>query len=347
MPDTTGMNGWDAFVAWLTWMWDSKPWGVLAQVVLIILIAWLARIILRAIIKRSVDRIVTGVKAKYDVTETRQLTAQSPVTAVRRVRRAQSLGRVFSNGITSAITVIAVLLVVWIVFPGASSAFALITAALGAGLGIGAQGIVRDLLGGIFLAVEDQLGVGDVVTIGSTAGVVEDVGIRITQVRDVEGTLWFIRNGDIDRVGNQSHGWARAIVDYAVPYSIDVDKAKDTIAETAAAFAKEPKWRQLLLDKPEVWGLESVSFDHLVLRLVVRTRTSARDDVARELRNRVRTALSAAGLVLPPMSEVTPATDAKPIADQPRQRLETKPQPTTKQTDASGLSDERRPGSKP
>jgi len=330
---------WDAFTAWLVWLWNDPFWGRIVQAIIVVLVAWLARVILRAIIKRSVDRIVGGVKAKYEVTETRQLTAQSPVTAVRRVRRTQSLGRVFSNGVTAAISIIAILLVVWLLFPGASSAFALITAALGAGLGIGAQGVVRDLLGGIFLAVEDQLGVGDVVTIGSTTGVVEDVGIRITQVRDVEGTLWFIRNGDIDRVGNQSHGWARAIVDYAVPYSIDVDQAKTTISNAAAAFAKEPKWRQMLLEKPEVWGLESVSLDHLVLRLVVRTRTSAKEEVARELRHRVRLALDEAGLMLPPMSAVTPATDANPLAE----HEPAKPRIDTRPTDASGISDERRP----
>jgi len=334
---------WAAFTAWLAWLWHEPFWGALVEVALIVLVAWLARVVLKIVIKHSVDRIVSGVKAKYDVTETRQLTAQSPVTAVRRVRRAQSLGRVFSNGISAAIIVVAVLLVVWRLFPGATSAFALITAAVGAGLGIGAQGIVRDLLGGIFLAVEDQLGVGDVVAIGVTSGVVEDVGIRITQVRDVEGTLWFIRNGDIDRVGNMSHGWARAIVDYAVPYAADVDAAKKTVAEAAAALARDPKWRPLMLEKPDVWGIERVAVDHIIIRVAVRTRTSAKDDVARELRGRTRSALFAAGTATTPLASVTPVTSPEPSeGTEAKGEKGAATKPIKARTDQSGLSDERR-----
>ncbi len=297
-------TGWDAVWAWFDWLWGSPSWGVLAKVIVIVVVALVLRWIVLATGRRAVNRIVNGVKRQYEVTDTKTLTAQSPVEAVRRVRRTQSLGRVFSRAITSAIAIVAVLLVVWTVFPGATSAFALITAAVGAGLGIGAQGVVRDVLNGIFLAVEDQLGIGDVVTVGETTGVVEDVGIRICQVRDVDGTLWFIRNGDIDRVGNQSHGWARAIVDYAVPPSTDVDKAKETIVAAAAALQKESHWKPLLLERPEVWGIQSIAFDAVVLRVVVRTRTSAKLEVERELRRRIKLALDDAGIAVPPMPSI-------------------------------------------
>lgn len=326
---------WDAVVAWLAWLWDAPVLGVLVRILITLVVAWLLRRILLALIRRAVDRIVTGVKAKYEVTETRQLTAQSPVTAVRRVKRTQSLGRVFSHGVTTAISIVAILIIVGLLFPAASSAFAIVTAAVGAGLGIGAQGIVRDLLGGIFLAVEDQLGIGDVVTIGPTTGVVEDVSIRITQVRDVEGTLWFIRNGDIDRVGNRSHGWARAIVDFAVPYSADLEVARGAVAGAATALGADGKWRSLLLEKPEVWGLESVAIDHVILRVVVRTRTSVKDDVARELRARIKRALDEAGVAVPPLAIVQPAID-----DGKSPRLAAR-------RDASGLVDEDRSSDSP
>jgi len=294
---------WEAVTAWLSWLFNSG-WGVPVGVVLIILGAILLRWILVKMIGRSVGRVVTGVKSRYAVEDTDQLTAASPISAVRRVRRTQSLGRVFSNAVTAGITIVAVLLIVWIVFPGATGAFAIITAALGAGLGFGAQGIVKDILNGIFLAIEDQLGIGDVVTVGETVGVVEDVGIRTTQVRDVQGTLWFIRNGEIDRVGNQSHGWARAIVDYAVPVTVDVDEVRRIITEAATTLRAEPRWKHVLLEPPEVWGIQSVAPDSIVLRAVARTRTSAKDDVARELRARIKRALDAAGAAPPLVREL-------------------------------------------
>ncbi len=301
--EAVAQSWWGALAAWFDWLFASG-WGVPAKLLLVIAGAILVRWILLRMIRRGVGRVVTGVKTRYDVEDTGQLTAASPISAVRRVRRTQSLGRVFSNAVTVAVSIVTILLVIYILFPGATAGFAIITAALGAGLGFGAQGIVKDILNGIFLAIEDQLGIGDVVTIGDTVGVVEDVGIRTTQVRDVQGTLWFIRNGDIDRVGNQSHGWARAIVDYAVPVSVDVDEVRRVITEAAAALRTESRWKQVLLEPPEVWGIQSVSPDSIVLRAVARTRTSARDDVARELRARIKRALDEAWPAGPPAKGV-------------------------------------------
>lgn len=301
--ETVALTWWGAVAAWFDWLFASG-WSIPARIMLVILGAMLVRWLLLRMIRRSVGRVVAGVKTRYHVKDTGQLTAASPISAVRRVRRTQSLGRVFSNAVTVGITIIAILLVVWIAFPGATAGFAIITAALGAGLGFGAQGIVKDILNGIFLAIEDQLGIGDVVTIGETTGVVEDVGIRTTQVRDVQGTLWFIRNAEIDRVGNQSHGWARAIVDYAVPATVDVDGVRRIITEATTALRTESRWKQVLLEPPEVWGIQSVAPDAIVLRVVARTRTSAKDDVARELRARIKRALDEAGAAHYPFQEL-------------------------------------------
>src|SRR6185312_6386984 len=148
---------------------------------------------------------------------------------------------VLSSVVTTVVVIIAVIWIVSIAAPQAAGAFSLVTAALGAGLGFGAQNIVKDVLNGLFMVAEDQLGVGDVVDTGFATGVVEQVGIRITQVRDVNGTLWYVRNGEILRVGNLSQGWARVIIDLAVPYDSDVELVQQKLLEAATAFAGESK----------------------------------------------------------------------------------------------------------
>ncbi len=118
---------------------------------------------------------------------------------------------------------------------------------------------MKDVLNGLFMVVEDQLGVGDVVDLGPATGIVEEVQIRITKVRDVNGTLWFVRNGEILRVGNMSQGWARVILDLAVPYDADVDAVEAEMLRTAVEMSQSGKWRSRVLEKPEIWGLESIS----------------------------------------------------------------------------------------
>jgi small conductance mechanosensitive channel len=151
---------------------------------------------------------------------------------------------------------------------------------------------------------EDQLGVGDVVDLGFATGVVEGVGIRITQVRDVNGTLWFVRNGEILRVGNMSQGWARVIIDLAVPYEADVDAVQDRILLTAVDMASNTKWKPRILEKPEIWGIESISSEAVIVRLVVKTASASKDDVARELRSRLKRALDEMGVRLPALNSI-------------------------------------------
>ncbi|MDO7882345.1 mechanosensitive ion channel family protein [Salinibacterium soli] len=276
---------------------------VLIQVALIIVGAVLLRVVLQFVIRRVVNRVVSGVKRKHNVDDTRELEA-SPLAAVRLVQRTRSLGSVLNNATTALIVVVALLLIFTAAVPNATAAFALITAALGAGLGFGAQNIVKDVLNGIFIVSEDQLGIGDVVDLGLATGVVEDVGIRITQVRDVNGTLWFVRNGEILRLGNMSHGWARVIIDLAVPYDSDVDAIEDRILAVATELAAAPKWKYRILEKPALWGIESISAEAIVVRLVVKTRSTAKDDVARELRARLKKALDEMGVRLPALNSI-------------------------------------------
>jgi small conductance mechanosensitive channel len=196
----------------------TGPWGKPINVLIVLVVAFVIRVILQFVIKRVVNRVVNGVKKKQNVDDTMALQA-SPMATVRIVQRTRALGGVLNSAVTTVIVIVAIVLIIAIISPQASAAFSLITAALGAGLGFGAQNIVKDVLNGLAMVGEDQLGVGDVVDLGPATGVVEEVGIRITKIRDVNGTLWYVRNGEILRVGNLSQGWSRVIIDLAVPSS--------------------------------------------------------------------------------------------------------------------------------
>ncbi|QTX06352.1 mechanosensitive ion channel [Agromyces archimandritae] len=293
---------WTDFAGFWAENW-SVVLGRIIQIALIVVIALAARWVLHRVITRVVDRIVSGVKRKQDVTDTQALQA-SPLQAVRTVQRTRTLGTVLTNIVNVIIFVVAVLLIVNAIDRDVLGSFALLSAAIGAGLGFGAQNIVKDALNGIFLVIEDQVGVGDIVDLGFATGVVEEVKIRVTKVRDVNGTLWYVRNGEILRVGNMSQGWARIIVDLAVPYEADVDAVEATLLQTATDLAQTGKWRSRILEKPEVWGLSSISEDAVVMRVVMKVRTSAKDDVASELRMRLKQAVDEMDLKLPSLSSV-------------------------------------------
>ncbi|MET0783190.1 MAG: mechanosensitive ion channel domain-containing protein [Leifsonia flava] len=298
-------------MSWWTEFWDTFDAAFWADftakvisVAVIVIVALLLRWVLHFVIERVVHRIVTGAKKGQASDDTQAIAAASPLAAVRIVQRTRTLGSVLSNVVNVTIFIVAVLMIVSTISPDILGSFALLSAAIGAGLGFGAQNIVKDALNGIFMVMEDQLGVGDVVDTGPATGIVEAVGIRITQIRDVNGTLWFVRNGEILRVGNMSQGWARVIIDLAVPYEADVEAVEKAMLDTALDFAATPKWRSRVLEKPELWGMESISAEAVVIRIVVKVRTSAKDDVSRELRMRLKKALDAMGVKLPSLNSI-------------------------------------------
>ncbi len=277
-----------------------KALHILVIAVVCIVIAW----ILKFVIRRIVSRIVSGAKSKANVVDTQAL-ERSPLAEARIVQRTRTLGTILQNIVNVALVMIGAVLIVQVVNESILGSLTLITAAVGAGLGFGAQNIVKDVLNGIFIVAEDQIGIGDVVDLGLATGIVEYVSVRVTSVRDVNGTLWFVRNGEILRIGNMSQGWSRVIVDLAVPADADITEVETAMLEAAKVLAKEPKWRTRIIEKPEVWGLESVSGDALVIRLVMKTRANAKDDVARELRMRLKHAIDELGLTLPQLNSIT------------------------------------------
>ncbi len=292
---------WAAFWAWIhVFANDFKvPLIIAAIVVSFFLLRWM----LKGVINRSVNHIVTGVKKRQNVDDTQALVT-SPLAAVRVVQRTRTLGSVLNSIVTVTLSVVGIVLIVNTIDSSVIGSLSLLTAAVGAGLGFGAQRIVNDVLNGLFMVMEDQLGVGDVVDLGEATGMVEAVGIRITQVRDVNGTLWSVRNGEILRIGNMSQGWARVILDLAVPYETDIELVQNTILDTATELAQDPKWRSNIIERPESWGLESIVDSALVIRLVMKTRAAAKDDVARELRARLKRALDELGVTLPTLKSV-------------------------------------------
>jgi small conductance mechanosensitive channel len=169
----------------------------------------------------------------------------------------------------------------------------------GIAIGFGAQSLVKDFLSGIFMLVEDQYGVGDIIDAGDASGTVEAVTLRTTRLRDVKGTVWHIPNGSITRVGNMSQQWARALLDIEVAYGTDLDRAQAVIKEVADGLWHDRAWKGKILEEPEVWGVENLGPDAIVLRLVVKTRPAEQFPVMRELRRRLSDSMAASKIEMP------------------------------------------------
>jgi small conductance mechanosensitive channel len=155
---------------------------------------------------------------------------------------------------------------------------------IGAALAFGAQQVVRDLLAGFFMFSEDQYGVGDSVDLGLAEGVVEEVSLRVTRLRDADGKVWYVPHGQIARVANLSQEWAQAVVDVPVARDSDLAAAAAAITAAASELNDDPDVRSDLVGEPRVLGVQQVLDDRIVLRLVVRTRPGARLSVEREIR---------------------------------------------------------------
>ncbi|MGI5486532.1 mechanosensitive ion channel family protein [Microtetraspora malaysiensis] len=162
---------------------------------------------------------------------------------------------------------------------------------IGVAVGFGAQELVKDFIAGMFMLLEDQYGVGDVIDTGVATGTVEAVTLRITRIRDADGKVWYVRNGTISRVGNESQGWSRAVVDVTVPYEADVTTVRELLKNVSAAMWEEPEYRDaLLVEEPQVFGLEQISDKSVIFRVSVKTAPAQQAEVARELRIRIKRA---------------------------------------------------------
>jgi small-conductance mechanosensitive channel len=166
----------------------------------------------------------------------------------------------------------------------------------GAAIGFGAQSLVRDFLSGLFLLVEDQYGVGDVVDLGLASGTVESVTLRSTRLRATDGTVWHVPNGQVVRVGNKSQQWSRALLDVSVGYDNDLRRAEQVIKAAADSLLEDDAWKHELLEEPEIWGVERLGAGGAEIRLIVKTRPASQFRIMRELRLRIKEALDEAGI---------------------------------------------------
>lgn len=182
----------------------------------------------------------------------------------------------------------------------------------GVALGFGAQSIVRDTLSGFFILLENQFGFGDVVELRTTAnpvtGKVEALTLRVTSLRDFDGTLHTVPNGNIQLVSNKSRGWARAIVDVRVAYGEDVTRLREILDDVFEEVRMDETLRDWIHEGPSVLGIETLSDYALVVRVVADTRPSKRWDTERALRERITRRLDAEGFRMP----VPPAVGHRP-----------------------------------
>jgi len=170
----------------------------------------------------------------------------------------------------------------------------------GVALGFGAQSLVKDVISGLFILIEDQFGVGDVVDLGECEGTVEALGLRSTRLRDVYGVMWHVSNGEILRVANKSQLWARALLDVEVAYEADLRHAQEVIQAVAHGMWEDPKWgNDEIAEEPEVWGVQNLGPDGVSIRVVMKTEPARQWAVEREFRLRVKEALEQAGIEIP------------------------------------------------
>lgn len=269
---------------------------VLFRILVIVVGALLLNWLLRKILTHTVRGIVQGVKRSQDVDSTQELAA-GPHLNARAVQRTRTLGT-FGRNVISWLLVILALFLILAQFNVNLTAVIASAGFVAAGLAFGAQNLVKDVLNGLFMVFEDQLGVGDLVTIGQITGTVENVGIRVTQVRASDGTLWFVRNGEILTLGNASQGWGRAIMDITVSADEDLDAVELAALESARELLRSPEFARRVTGEPEVLGLESVTGDRATIRLTVRTRPEAQFSVQRELRARIKKRFGELGIQL-------------------------------------------------
>jgi moderate conductance mechanosensitive channel len=314
--DWTG-NQWLANSSYVIFV---KPLRIIAIVVIAMVVRWL--------LHRAIQRLTTSSTRASMPALLKPLKERAAVSAEegqfipeRRRQRAEAIGSVLRSFVTAVIFTMAALLAFGEL--GFNLGPLLASAGIvGVALGFGAQSLVKDLIAGLFMLLEDQYGVGDTVDLGEATGVVETVGLRITTVRDGRGVLWYIRNGEIVRVGNKSQGWAMVVIDIPIGF-VNSEQAIAVLREAAEQVANEPEHQTEFLEPPDVLGVEQLTVDGAVIRTIAKTTSDGQAVVQRDLRRALTEALEASGLSeriaasrLLPRSAVPPSYAPIPESDQ-------------------------------
>jgi small conductance mechanosensitive channel len=286
---------------WSTWL------AIGLRVLLILVIAGVLRVLVRRAITKLIDRMTRTVQA-VDGTALGGLL----VNAERRRQRSQAIGSVLRSVASFLILGTAGLMILGTFEINLAPLLASAGVA-GVAIGFGARNLVTDFLSGVFMILEDQYGVGDSIDAGVASGEVIEVGLRVTKLRGDSGEIWYVRNGEVKRIGNLSQGWATAGVDVTVRSSEDLDRVRATLDEVAEQMSKEEPWNELLWGPIEVLGLDSVVLDSMVVRVSAKTMPGKSLSVERELRWRIKRAFDAANIRI--VGGVTVAGEGEAASD--------------------------------
>jgi moderate conductance mechanosensitive channel len=271
-----------------------KPLRILLIVLIALLVRWLLHKAISRLVRTTANAQVPTILRPLRERIPSGTQEPSALQPERRRQRAQAIGSVLRSTVSVVVFSVAGLLVLselsFDLGPLLASA-----GIVGLAVGFGAQTLVKDLIAGLFMLVEDQYGVGDTVDLGEATGVVEAIGLRTTTVRDGNGVVWYIRNGEIVRVGNKSQGWAAVTVDLPIGFA-SVEEATDVLRGAAATMAEDPEYADDFIERPDVLGVEQVTVEGAVVRTLAKTSADAQFRVLRELRRRLTEALEDAGI---------------------------------------------------
>ncbi|HET7328255.1 MAG TPA: mechanosensitive ion channel family protein [Nocardioidaceae bacterium] len=290
--DWTGSEWLAGAANWLV----AKPLHIIGLIALAVAIRWVAHKLIDRLSKRAAEGSVPGVIQRG---KTRQsILESSRIASERRHQRATTMASLLKSIVTGVVFTIIMIMVIDVL--GYNVAPLIASAGIvGVALGFGAQSLVKDFISGIFMILEDQYGVGDVVDVGEAVGEIEAVGLRITRLRDIDGTVWYVRNGEILRVGNMSQNWARTVLDIRVAYGENLDRVRDLLREEAHQLWDDPEHRGLILEEPEVWGVQSLDPESVLMRVVLKTAPLEQWGVARTMRERIKERFDTEGIEMP------------------------------------------------
>lgn len=284
-----------------TWDWLTGP-GL--RIAIILVVGFVVLLVLQRLIRSVTEHIAEGssflqrgIVRPLGTEVAGALRRANPAATARRTQRARTIGSVLRSTAAIVIGTITVFLVLDQV--GVNLAPFIASAGIvGVALGFGAQSLVKDFLTGLFMLLEDQYGVGDVVDVGPATGTVESVGLRVTKIRDADGVLWYVPNGSVLRVGNKTQGWSNAVVEVKVDYFADLDQVEALLRKAAADVAGTESFREVVEGNATVASAEDLSADAVTMRLVQRTVPAQQWKVSRALREAVRRELAEAGIPL-------------------------------------------------
>ncbi|MBU7598974.1 mechanosensitive ion channel family protein [Streptomyces sp. P38-E01] len=276
------------FAGWVQNNWE----GWLAAGLRIALIVVIA-LVLKTVVRRTITRLVARMNRSAD--NAGNTFGGLLVNAERRRQRSEAIGSILRS-VSSFLILGTAALTVLSVFEISLGPLLASAGVAGVALGFGARNLVTDVLTGMFILLEDQYGVGDRIDAGEATGVVLEIGLRVTKLRGDDGEVWYVRNGEIRRVGNLSQGWSTAAVDVEVGAGEPLEKVRETIESAGRDFAASPPWDEKLWDRVEMLGLESVTLDSMVVRVSAKVMPGQVKPVERELRWRIKHALDAQGV---------------------------------------------------